>query len=440
MNIPTNQILQNLGIDRLSPMQEEMQKLGETPHHIVLLSPTGSGKTLSYLLPLLRHIDESSPTLQAVVVTPSRELAAQSLSVFDAMKTKVRAMALYGGRSAMEEHRKMNPNSPVVVFATPGRLIDHLDKGNLNAEHVRLIVIDEFDKCLEAGFEEQMQEVVSRMPQRAKRWLLSATDSIKIPNFVSIGNAQRIDFRTPEEHNFRIQTYIVDSPVKDKLEALARLLSSMESKKSIVFVSHRESAERVGAFLRKVGFAIQIYHGGLEQDIRERNLFKYRCGAANVLVSTDLAARGLDIPQVEAVIHYHLPADKTINAHREGRTARWDAEGAAFYIVGPEEQCPEFVEQPIPYSIEQCVAPHPAIPPMAALYIGRGKKDKLSKGDIVGLLCQRGGLRSEQIGTIEVHPRHSYVAIPHQLLRKTLTGIRGERIKKMRTIIEEMRE
>lgn len=440
MTVSSTDILERLGLSALSPMQEEMGRQGMGRQDIILLSPTGSGKTLAYLLPLLSKTDADKDTLQAIVIVPSRELALQNEATLRAMKTPLRSLSLFGGRPAMEEHRRLRETNPQIVFATPGRLNDHLAKENLSPAAVRIIVIDEFDKCLESGFEEEMFTILRQMPPRTQRWLLSATDSIEIPRFIETANATRIDYSSRgDAPSDRITLYAVTAPRRDKLETLGHLLTRLGTGQSIVFCAHRESAERIGRYLKSEGFIAEIYHGGLEQDLRERSLFRFRYGAATVLVATDLAARGLDIPEVESVIHYHLPLDEATFTHRQGRTARWDSRGHAFLLLGPEESLPEFAAAASPYDAEEDRPILAAKPQLTALYIGRGKKEKLSKGDIVGLLCKKGGLRGEEIGAIDVRDHHAYVAVPRACLKATLRAIAGEKIKGMRTIIEEMK-
>ena len=290
------QILQTLGFDSFTSMQEEMAKAGSSRGGIVLLSPTGSGKTLGYLLPAVDRIDVGLDTLQVVVVTPTRELAQQSEEVLKSMKIGIRSLALYGGRPAMEEHRKIKEVKPQIVFATPGRLNDHLNKENLNARGVSVLIIDEFDKCLELGFQDEMNDLLNHFSNLYGCWLMSATDAEEIPQFMNrlFKTYHKIDYLSIAESQTesRLQVRLVRSEKKDKLESLARLLMLIKGEPTIVFVSYRESVERVGKWLREQGFTVEMYHGGMEQEWRERALYKFRSGAANVLVSTDLAARG----------------------------------------------------------------------------------------------------------------------------------------------------
>lgn len=435
-----DKILDKLGI-QLNPMQEEtMHAVLHGNKDVVVLSPTGSGKTLAYLMPLVQLIDPKVDEPQLVVVTPGRELALQSTEVLKSMGTGLRTMACYGGRAAMDEHRVMNKVLPQVIFGTPGRLTDHLDKGNFSAEHVKYLVIDEFDKCLEMGFQDEMGRLIASLPYLERHFLLSATEAEEIPRFVHMGRVETIDYRMDEEQvPERIRIYQVKSPQKDKLETLAQLLLSLGDESSIVFLNYRDSVERTNEFLRSRGFATSAFHGGLEQHDREDALYKFSNGSANIFVSTDLGARGLDIPDIDNIIHYHLPECEDSYIHRVGRTARWEATGKAFFLLGPSEDIPSYVDAEVEdYEIPSDL-PAPAKPRMATIYIGKGKKDKISKGDIVGYLCKIGQLQSSEIGKIDVKDRYAYVAVSRTKLKQVLKLTAGQKIKGIKTVIEEVR-
>lgn len=422
------------GAPALNTMQQDMLQTARKGASVVLLSPTGSGKTLAYLLPLLQKLDAKSDDLQALVIVPSRELAIQTVDVAKRLCSELRIAACYGGRPAMEEHQQMRGLRPHLVAATPGRLLDHLQKGNLLPDCVRTLVIDEFDKSLELGFREQMQSIISLLPSVSQRILLSATDTDDIPAFVGTDDYVRLDF-LEENSDDRISLRLVKSPEKDKLQTLYRLLCTLGTQKSLVFVGYRESVERVGNFLEGQGIMADTFHGGMEQRDRERALYRFMNSSCNVFVSTDLASRGLDIAAVDNIIHYHLPSSEEACTHRNGRTARWDMQGSAYFILGPEEHLPDYLpsDEVEPYTLPAKV-PAPAKPLWVTLYIGKGKKDKISRGDIVGFLTKQGGLESNQIGRIDVLPHWSYVAVERAVARRLLECIKGLKIKGQKTI------
>lgn len=437
-----DKILNKLGIELNDMQQDALRAIQHGNQDVVVLSPTGSGKTLAYLLPLSQLVDAADDEPQAIVVTPGRELALQSSTVLKNMGSGLRAMACYGGRSTMDEHRVLRQVRPQIIFGTPGRLNDHLDKGNFSPYHIKYLVIDEFDKCLEMGFQDEMSRLVKSLPGLRRHFLLSATESEEIPRFVHMGKVEKLDYRMDEEQvPERVHIYKVMSPEKDKLDSLSLLLRSLGDTSTIVFLNYRDSVERTNNYLVEQGFSTSFFHGGLEQKEREAALYRFSNGSANILVSTDLASRGLDIPDIDNIIHYHIPESEDGYIHRVGRTARWEAQGRAFFLLGPEEHIPEYVDAEVEdYEIPAVEElPAPAQPKMATIYIGKGKKDKISKGDILGFLCKKGGLQSSEIGKIDVNDRYAYAAIARPKLRSLLQKVKGEKIKGIKTIVEEVR-
>lgn len=437
----TDKIIDKLGITLNDMQNDTVHAILHSNKDVVVLSPTGSGKTLAYLLPVVELLDTTLDAVQAVVVLPGRELALQSATVLAGMGSGLRAMACYGGRPAMDEHRTMRQVRPQVVFGTPGRLNDHLDKGNIEASQVRFVVIDEFDKCLEMGFHDEMAALMGKLPADARRVLLSATDADSIPHFVNLGRSTRVDYLSDDEQiPDRISIFSVHSPEKDKLATLSSLLLEQGDHSSIVFLNHRDAVERTGDYLRRLGFATSIFHGGLDQKMREHALYKFSNGSANILVSTDLASRGLDIPDVDNIIHYHLPETEEAYIHRVGRTARWQAEGRSFFVLGPEEHLPDYLHTATAdHSPQPAAGAVPARPRMATVYIGKGKKDKISKGDILGFLCKKGGLENGEIGRIDVKDRYAYAAVAYSRLQELLGRVQGEKIKGVKTVVEAVR-
>jgi superfamily II DNA/RNA helicase len=343
----------------------------------------------------------------------------------------------------MEEHRTLRGVQPHIVIGTPGRVNDHIGKENFPVSGIETLVIDEFDKSLELGFREEMKQVITRLPALRRRILLSATEAEEIPQFVGMkggmddANVITLNY-VSEEARPRISNHIIHSPEKDKLKTLYQFLCLQGEASTVVFVNHREATERVGSYLKECNIACEVFHGGMEQKDRERALYKFCNGTCNVFVSTDLAARGLDIPDIDNVVHYHLPPNEETYIHRNGRTARWEAQGNSYLIVGPTERTPEWLQGADEYSVE---GPIPAPKPSrwSTLYIGKGKKDKISKGDIMGFLSKKGELGREDVGRIDVKEHYAFVAIRKDKLNRLLKKIAGEKIKGVKTIIEEAR-
>ena len=436
------EILDKCNIRQLNEMQiATSEAILNTGKDLMLLSPTGSGKTLAYLLPLTQRINPGLDAVQAIVVVPGRELALQSATVLKDMATGLRAYACYGGRAAMDEHRQLRQVRPHVIFSTPGRMNDHLGKGNIDTKAVKWIILDEFDKCLEMGFHDEMAILMRQIPACARQILLSATPAEEMHTQQILRDQFAVLNFLPNEGNVPARVCIrkVQSPEKDKLETLRRLLCQLGDDSSIVFLNYRESVERTAAYLEEHGFTISSFHGGLEQKQREDALYRFSNGSANILVSTDLASRGLDIPDIRNIIHYHLPEGEDGYIHRVGRTARWDAHGDSYFILGPEESIPDYVDADVEdYELSTEAAPVP-VPRMATIYIGKGKKDKISKGDIVGLLCKQAGLSGSEIGRIDVKDYYAYVAVVRSKLMQVLKQLNGQKIKGLKTLFEAVR-
>lgn len=435
-----NNILDNLGISELNDMQKKMSEAFlHSGSDIVLLSPTGTGKTLAYLLPLVASVDKANDNVQAVVVVPGRELALQSVNVLRAMKCGVRGYACYGGRQTMDEHREIRKLMPQIIFATPGRLNDHIDKDNISIAHVRTVVIDEFDKCLDMGFSGEMMSLMTKLRFASRHVLLSATAVDAIPQYVNISNTRMIDYRTENNDlSDRIRIHVLRSVKKDKLDTLYACLCTIGSDSAVVFVNYRDSVERVADYLCEKGFVVSAFHGGLDQKEREAALYKFSNGSANIMVCTDLASRGLDIDGIGHVVHYHLPETREACTHRNGRTARWDATGDVIFLLGPSETLPDYVisddEMTLPDILLQ-----PSKPRMATIYIGKGKKDKISRGDILGLICKKGGVDKDNVGKIDVKERYAYVTVSTDVVKQLLQKLRNEKIKGVKTVFELLR-
>lgn len=427
---------ERLGIATLNEMQQRVMAAANAGGDVMLLSPTGTGKTLAFAVPLLAALREGVTSVQAVVIVPSRELALQVADVLRSISTGVRIATLYGGHNSRDEQRTLEV-APDVIVATPGRLLDHRNRGTVDLSRVREVVLDEFDKSLELGFESEMRRLMSAMKGLKRRWLTSATAMDVVPEFVGMSSSATtidcLDYdNTPAA---RINQWQVDAPVKDKLDTLAELLLTIGNERVMVFVGYRESVDRVVTYLRDCGIAAGGYHGALQQHEREMALWRLAGGATPVLVTTDLGSRGLDIEAVNHVVHYHLPATEQVMTHRNGRTARVDATGNVYYIVGPDEYLPQWVEGAKHMSCKpQC----DCIKPIAdMLHFAAGKKEKISRGDIVGFLVACGGLQAHDIGRIFVADHYALVAVPAGTAAALLPTLNAGKIKGRRVRVSQ---
>jgi superfamily II DNA/RNA helicase len=421
-------ILSNLKIKSLNEMQIATLEAAKQERDIILLSATGSGKTLAYLLPVLQKLSPSDKNTQALIVVPSRELAIQIENVFKTMGTGIKITAAYGGhKREIEENNLIQP--PALIVGTPGRLCDHIRRGNITIDDITMLVLDEFDKSLELGFLEEMEFIIHSLKNVEKKLLTSATPALQLPDFVELKNPLTIDFLKDGDETERLEIKSVVSPEKDKSETLFKLLCYLGNRSAIVFCNHREAVERTSKILSEKGIHNEFYHGGMEQQQRDSALAKFRNGTTNILVTTDLASRGLDIANIRFIIHYHLPHSEDAFIHRNGRTARMEASGTAILMLSEDESLPSYIND----EVEKIDLPEtvhlPEKPKWATLFIGAGKKDKVNKIDIVGFLTNKGKLKKEDIGLIEVKDFFSFAGIRKSRMNVLLSLIQGEKIK-----------
>lgn len=432
-------------MEQLNPMQKAVT--AAKSERIILLAPTGSGKTLAFAVPLVSRLEAPAGKVQAVVIAPSRELVIQIAEVIrpianghsddspaDAQAHAFKTVALYGGHSMQEEVNSLSV-TPDIVVATPGRLLDHLLRGNIDLSPTRQLVLDEYDKALELGFHDQMRRIVKRMRSLRYVTLTSATPLAEYPDFIDLSQAKTIDY-TSKTSAPRSRTIVelVRSDSKDKLKALEALLRSLPNGKTIVFVNHRESAERVYDFLCKAGFPAGLYHGGLDQLQREVAIDMLNNGTTPVLVSTDLGARGLDIDAVRSVVHYHIPPTPETWTHRNGRTARVDATGNVYVLASENENIPDYIDFDREYFPSDDNA-DPIRTDTATIYFNAGKKEKLSRADILGFLTKQAGLEGKEVGKIVLKDHAALAAIPLAKASQTLQACTGAKIKGQRVKI-----
>ena len=417
-------------------MQNEMLATIPKPNDVVLISPTGSGKTIGFLLPVLQLLDSNKTGVQVLILVPSRELAIQIEQVFKQMGTVHKINCCYGGHSVrIEENNLQHP--PAVLVGTPGRVAHHLRRKKLVLENTPTLILDEFDKSLELGFKDEMEFIISQCKSVRKRILTSATALKEIPEFVGIKNLVELNYTVGKpESKSALVVKSVRVKGDDKLQALMLLLGKTNAQSTIVFCNHREAVNRISEQLTTNKVEHGVYHGALEQIDREKTLIKFRNGSTNILVTTNLASRGLDIPEIEAVIHYQLPNTEEEMIHRNGRTARMHANGTAYFLLDVDDYLPKFltvkpIEEELPKTL---VLPKPC--EWKTMYIGGGKKDKINKMDIVGMLLQKGNLQKDELGKIEVLDHSAYVAVKRDKILKTLQLIKDEKIKNKKVKME----
>ena len=420
-------IYEKLQIQEMNQMQKSTYQASENEQDIILLSPTGSGKTLAFLFPVLRNLEKNISGIQAIILVPARELALQIEQVFKNMGTDFKVTICYGGHDKKIEINNLT-QAPAVLIGTPGRIAYHLKNNNFEPKTIKTLVLDEFDKALELGFEEDMNFIISSLKNISQRFLTSATAMDNIPKFVGLDNEKTINFLKLGEAKPNIQLKKVMTIPEEKLETLFKLICKIGNKRTLIFCNHRDAVDRISELLREKGIDRETFHGGMEQDERERALLKFRNDSTRILITTDLASRGLDIPEVESIVHYQLPPKEDAFIHRNGRTARMHAKGFAYLIMTEEENFP-FIKSNTP---EENISENYRIPaktPFQTIYISAGKKDKVNKVDIVGYLIKKGELAKENVGIIEVKDTTSYVAVARNKVKDVLKKLANEKLK-----------
>lgn len=438
-NPHSNNLLLNLGIESLNEMQEMAQDTILNDANVLLLSPTGSGKTLAFLLPIFKMLQPEINTVQCLILVPSRELGLQIEQVWKKMGTDYKVNVCYGGHSIDTEIKNLS-NPPAVLIGTPGRIADHIDRETFKLDTIETLILDEFDKSLQLGFHEQMSFIISRLSKLNKRVLVSATSDIEIPKYTRVVNPTVLDFIPTEEENSNLELKMVVSKEKDKINSLFNLICSLKSEAAIIFCNHRDAAERISDTLNEKGIYATYYHGGMDQDERERALIQFRNGSVSYLITTDLAARGLDIPEMKHVIHYHLPLKEDEFTHRNGRTARMLASGTAYIVAHESEKKIDYLDYRMAVLNVENATTLPKPPQFQTIYISGGKKNKLNKIDIVGFFSQKGKLEKGDLGLIEVKDFISFAAVKSKKVKELLGNIRDQKMKGKKFKIEVARK
>ena len=426
-------VLKNLKIASLNEMQRVAINSASNTD-TVILSPTGSGKTIAFLIPVLSRLDDAKTGIQAMILVPSRELALQIEQVFKTMGTGFKVNCFYGGHPVKTERNNLI-EAPAVLIGTPGRIAYHIRHENFNPDAIHTIVLDEFDKALEFGFEEDMAFIISRLKNVGRRILTSATKMTEIPSFTGLGKSAEVNFLSDSNSLPDLVIKSVVSDAADKLEALFSLICKIGNRSTLVFCNHREAVDRISALLWNMGLDHGVFHGGMEQEDREKALLKFRNGSYRFLITTDLASRGLDIPEIEFVVHYQLPHNEEAFLHRNGRTARMHSSGTA-YVILTEDEKPSFLKDKTVIEVlpEKDIVPENTS--WATLYLGAGRKDKINKIDIVGLLMKKGKLEKDELGLIEVQDYASYAGVSRKKIANLVKLLKNEKIKNKKIKIE----
>ncbi len=428
------EVLDKLHISDLNPMQRAVVTASKKHDNITLLSPTGSGKTLAFVLPLLERIDPKTRNIQALILVPSRELALQIEQVIRQIGTGYKINALYGGRSVNKDKEDLL-TPPVIIVGTPGRIADHFRNKRLITEDIKQLVLDEFDKSLEIGFENDLSFILDQLDHLRYRTLTSATTDQRIPRFVGHENALEINY-LDQSSKSKLKTVLVEAPQTGKLQVLKELIEQNSPNNGIVFCNFRDSIQIVSSFLERNNIPHSCFFGGMEQKDRERALIKFRNGSTSVLLATDLAARGIDIPELKYIIHYELPLKREEFTHRNGRTARVDKSGIAYVLKVKTKVLPDFMPDLNLVKIRGGKVLEPTY--FSTLFLSGGRKDKISKGDIAGLFFKQGNLSKDELGTIELKSDCAFVAVPRTKIKGLIAKLNNSKIKKRKIRLYEI--
>ena len=424
------EILNKLGILALNPMQEAAQEAISSNSEIILLSPTGTGKTLAFLLPIIEELNPNIKNIQVLILVPSRELAIQIEQVIREIGSGYKATAVYGGRSGSKDRIELK-HPPTILVGTPGRVADHIEREVFEITAIKTLILDEFDKSLEIGFEEDMKFIIENLTAVTKKILTSATQKVKIPSFVVLKNPKRLSYLGEKTPNLKITTVV--SQTQDKLASLKKLLGHIGNGSGIIFCNLKDSIQNVSDFLNDKNINHGCFSGDLEQPDRERALIKFRNGTHKILVATDLAARGIDIPEMDFIIHYELPTRPDEFIHRNGRTARMHSNGTAYILKSQHEELPIFIKNDEEINIESTKKVKNSN--WSTLHISGGRKDKISKGDIAGLFFKQGNIKKEELGIIELKQDCAYVAVSSSNLNTLIQTLNNSRLKKKKVRI-----
>ena len=434
--------LDALGYTTLTPIQAQSLPAILDRRDLIAQAPTGSGKTAAFGLGLLHHIDAGATRTQALVLCPTRELADQVGKQLRKLATGIanlKLSVLCGGIPLAPQLASLAQHAPQVVVGTPGRVLELVQKDALDLRGVRTLVLDEADRMLDMGFDEPIRALVKRTPKDRQTLLFSATfpESIRILAQAMLRDPLEVSV-DGDAHAPRIETHFFEAEPARRAPQLAALLLQFRPESTVVFCNMRRDTEEVVGSLAHYGFTALALHGDMEQRDRDEVLVRFANRSCNVLVASDVAARGLDIDDIGAVVNYELPTDADTWLHRIGRTGRAGRDGLALSLVASSERNRAALieqRQGMPLRFER-IAPLDGKPrdvPQAAmvtLRIDAGRTDKLRPGDIVGALTgDAGGLAKDAIGKIDVFPTRSYVAVARGEAKHALEQLRAGRIK-----------
>lgn len=441
-------VTRELGYRETTPIQGRGIPVLLAGRDLIGQARTGSGKTAAFGLPILQKLDLNRRVPQALVLAPTRELCAQvarEIRKLGAGLPGLHVLIAAGGQPVRAQAASLRGGVHVVV-GTPGRLVDLIHRRLIDLRTVTVAVLDEADRMLDMGFADEMDRVMSALPRRRQTALFSATfpPSIESIAAVHLGDPVRVTVDEPGEEMPEMRQRVVFAEPEEKTAALYRVLADHPHASALVFCHMKATVAEVAATLASAGVSVDELHGGLDQWDRDLVMAKFRNGSVRVLVATDVAARGLDVTDLDLVVNYDTPANPDVYVHRIGRTGRAGRVGVAVSLLAPENEYRlSAIEEQTGRPIERV----PADPsdsrtvtdlkaaiagdaPMTTIEIAGGRKDKIRPGDILGALTgDAGGLRGADVGRIEIHDRRAFVAVASRVARTAVRSLESGRIK-----------
>lgn len=433
--------LETLNYQQMTAIQALALPLILQGRDVIAQAKTGSGKTAAFGLGLLQQLEVERFCVQSLVLCPTRELADQVATEIRRLARgvhNVKVLTLCGGQPFGPQVQSLQQGAHILV-GTPGRIEDHLRKGNLNLDQVKMLVLDEADRMLDMGFQDTLEAIVAELPSQRQTLLFSATFPDKIAQIAGrfMQTPERVTSRDSHDASSIRQHFYRLSQEGQRFSALQKLLLHFNPASSVVFCTTRKETQEVADQLNQAGFSALALHGDMEQKDRDQTLVQFANKSIRILVATDVAARGLDIAALDAVFNYQLSLDPEVHVHRVGRTGRAGEQGVAATLFSDEESfrldaLADYLQQTIipedlPVSGSAITRPEPA--PMRTLVIDGGKKDKLRPGDLLGALTAEQRLSAEHIGKIQITARRSYVAVDSAQAKLALAQLTEHRVK-----------
>ena len=433
-------ILQQIEYRKMTPIQAESLPITLAGHDLIAQAKTGSGKTVAFALPLLTRLNPRRFAVQAMVLCPTRELAdqvTQEMRRLARFADNIKILPLVGG-ATMRPQRDSLEHGAHIVVGTPGRIMDHIERGNLKLDALNTLVLDEADRMLDMGFYDDIAFVVKQCPTDRQTLLFSATYPEDIARLAQKFMHKPQEVKLPEQHEAsKIRQRFYEIKHEERLQAVATLLKHYRPVSTLAFCNTKQQCRELLDVLHAQGIHALTLNGDMEQRERDQVLIQFANRSCSVLVATDVAARGLDIAQLEAVINVDITPDPEIHVHRIGRTGRAAENGWALSLVSPADMhrvsqiarmAGSEPEWHTPGSL-QSGNNAPLVPPMVTLQILGGRKEKIRPGDVLGALTGEAGFTREQVGKITVTDMSTYVAVTRNIARDAVKRLSAGKVK-----------